>query len=77
MILTTKQEACRLHLGKGVVRSVHMDDDLATPCSCILETSLSSVLSPVKYLKSLGNIAHRGFCTLRGLTPVNACEGKR
>lgn len=54
-----------------------MDDDLATPCSCILEKSPSSVLSPVKYLKSLGNNAHRGFCTLRGLTPVNACEGKR
>jgi hypothetical protein len=64
MTLTRRQVARRLLRGKGVVRSVHMDDDLAAPCSCIEESPSSSIL-PVKSLECLGNFARNGLRAAR------------
>lgn len=60
MSLTRNTEDSRLPHGKGVDGIIFLDDDLSTPCSA-MEESLSSSLSSVKYLKSLGNYARKGL----------------
>lgn len=60
MNLTRNIEDSRLPHGKGVDRIICLDDDLSTPCPA-MEGSLSSALSSVKYLKSLGNHALKGL----------------
>lgn len=53
-----------------------MDDDLATPCPCVSNESPSSLSSPVKYLKSLGNNARKGVCAACQSAPLTALVAK-
>lgn len=75
MTLTADRSGVTMLRGKGVARSVHMDEDLASTCSPVDEDP-SSFAIPVKVVKSLGNFARgtKASCSPRATT---AQVGKR